>query len=128
MRQLTDKEWTVLTPLLPKDPPHPKGGRPYLPNRKVLSGIWFIVTTGIPWNDLPKRFGSGSTAWRRLRRWQREGHWQRLWEGVLKVLDEHDRIDWNHTALDSTDMPAKKGGAASGGQPSSATRPRSVIV
>lgn len=128
MRQLTEKDWKILAPLLPKDPLHPKGGRPFVSNRKVLSGIWFIVSSGIPWNDLPKRYGSGATCWRRLRRWQKDGTWQRLWEGVLKILDAQDRIDWEHSALDSTDIPAKKGGAALAGRANSSTWPRSVTA
>lgn len=116
MRRLTDKEWKVLAPLLPKDPPHPKGGRPFLPNRKVLSGIWYVVTSGIPWNDLPSRYGSGSTAWRRLKRWQRDGTWQKIWEQLLVILDQRGILDWDHTVLDAADVVAKKGGDPSVGR------------
>mgnify|MGYP001601129494 FL=1 len=119
MRRLTDKNWKVLAPLLPKRPRRKRLGRPpVLTDRQILEGIWYVVTSGIPWNDLPSRYGSGTTCWRRLKRWQKDGTWQRIWEKLLVILDQRGILDWDHTVLDSADMPAKKGDVVSAGRTS----------
>ena len=71
-----------LLPVVPQRPDHP--GRKRLDNRKVLSGILFVLYTGIPWEFLPQElgFGSGMTCWRRLRDWHQAGVWQRLHESL----------------------------------------------
>jgi len=118
MRRLTDREWRVLAPLLPKKPRKKRPGRPArLTDRQILEGIWYVVTSGVPWNDVPVRYGSGTTCWRRLKRWQREGTWQRIWAKLLVILDRRGILDWDHAALDAADIPAKKGGAVSAGRP-----------
>jgi transposase len=65
---LTDKLWQVIAPLLPAEPPKPKGGRPRVSNRAALTGIRFVLRTGIPWERLPQELGCGSgmPCWRRL--------------------------------------------------------------
>jgi transposase len=67
----------LIEPLLPKPLPKPQGGRPRLPDRACLTGIIFVLRSGIPWRMLPKRLGCGSgmTCWRRLRDWQQDGIW-----------------------------------------------------
>lgn len=68
---VTDELWEIIEPLLPPPKPHPKGGRPGVPNRNALTGILFVLKTGIPWEDLPQEMGCGCgmTCWRRLRDW-----------------------------------------------------------
>src|SRR3954470_4656733 len=64
--------WAEIEPLLPPAKPRPKGGRPPVPDRAVLTGILFVLKSGIPWEMLPREMGCGSgmTCWRRLRAWQ----------------------------------------------------------
>ena len=66
---VSDELWEIIEPLLPEEPPKPKGGRPRLDDRAALAGIVFVLKSGIPWEMLPKEMGcgSGSTCWRRLR-------------------------------------------------------------
>ena len=106
-----DELWQRIEPLLPPEPPKPKGGRPRLPARAVLTGIVFVLKTGIPWEDLPQEMGCGSgmTCWRRLRDWHQAGVWQRLHRVLLDELGRADRIDWSRAALDSASVPAKRG-------------------
>jgi transposase len=68
-----DQLWNRIEPLLPPEPPKPKGGRPRIPDRAALTGIIFVLKSGIPWEMLPAEFGCGSgmTCWRRLRDWGR---------------------------------------------------------
>jgi transposase len=108
---VSDELWAVVAPLLPPEPPKPKGGRPRVPNRAALTGIIFVLKSGIPWEMLPPEMGCGSgvTCWRRLRDWQEAGVWERLHRELLDRLGEADRIDWSRASLDSASLPAKRG-------------------
>jgi transposase len=106
-----DDLWTIIEPLLPAEPQKPKGGRPRVPDRACLTGIIFVLKTGLPWEYLPQELGCGSgmTCWRRLRDWQQAGVWERLHHALLDRLGDADRIDWERASLDSASVPAKKG-------------------
>ena len=54
---LTDFEWSVIQPLLPKKP----RGVPRLDDRRVLNGIFWVLRSGAPWRDLPDNFGPYTT-------------------------------------------------------------------
>ena len=105
--------WAVVQPLLPPERPKPAGGRPRVPDRAVLTGIIFVLKTGIQGEYLPQELGCGSgmTCWRRLRDWQRAGGWRRLHQVLLDRLGEADRIDWSRASADSARLPAKRGAA-----------------
>ncbi len=108
---VTDELWTVVEPLLPKQPPKPKGGRPRVNDRAALTGILFVLKTGIPWEMLPQEMGCGSgmTCWRRLTEWHRAGVWERLHRALLDRLGNADRIDWSRVSLDSASVAAPGG-------------------
>src|ERR671920_527797 len=112
---VTDELWEVVEPLLPEEPPKPKGGRPRIDDRAALTGIVFVLKSGIPWEMLPQELGCGSgvTCWRRLRDWQAAGVWDRLHRALLDRLGEADQIDWSRASLDSASIPAKRGASAS---------------
>ena len=80
-------------------------------DRAALSGIIFVLKSGIPWEMLPKEMGCGSgvTCWRRLREWQEAGVWERLHRVLLDRLGEADQIEWERACLDSASIPAKRG-------------------
>ena len=92
---VSDTLWDTIAPLLPPEPPKPKGGRPRVPDRAALTGIIFVLKSGIPWEMLPQEMGCGSgvTCWRRLREWQRGGVWERLHQAFL------DRLVLNQAAF-----------------------------
>ena len=106
-----DDLWEAIAPLLPPEPPKPKGGRPRVPDRAVLSGIVFVARTGTPWRLLPPELGAGSrvTAWRRLRDWQEAGVWERLHATLLDRLGQEGGVDWSRASLDSSSVWAKRG-------------------
>jgi len=110
-----DELWALVEPLLPL--PKPRRwrfpGRKPLDNRKALTGILFVLKTGIPWEDLPQEMGCGSgmTCWRRLRDWQAAGVWQALHKVLLAKLRGTEKIDWSRAVVDSAAVRAVFGGA-----------------
>ena len=106
-----DDLWAAIAPLLPPEPPKPKGGRPRLSDRAALTGILFVLKTGLPWEYLPAEMGCGSgmSCWRRLRDWHEAGAWAALHRVLLERLHAAGQIDWRRAALDSASVPPKRG-------------------
>jgi transposase len=100
---LTDEIWELIEPRLPQRPPRSKGGRPPVPDRVVLTGILFILKTGIAWEDLPEEMGCGCgmTCYRRMREWQQAGIWHELQAVLASRLRHADRIDWSRARASS---------------------------
>ena len=69
--------------------------RPRIEDRAALEGILFVLRTGCRWRDLPPQLGCGSghTAWRRLRQWQKAGVWEKLHRVVLEKLSGDQILD-----------------------------------
>jgi transposase len=67
---MNDQQWDKVSRLIPESK---KGGRPPLPRRKILNGIFWIPRTGAPWRDLPKEFGAWQTVWRLFDKWNGDG-------------------------------------------------------
>src|SRR5256885_8687747 len=109
---VSDTLWDTIAPLLPPEPPKPKGGRPRVPDRAALTGIIFVLKSGIPWEMLPQEMGCGSgvTCWRRLRAWQRRGVWKKLLHALLQRVRQEKGIDWEHCCADSQSFRAAFGG------------------
>jgi transposase len=124
---LPDELWEIIEPLLPKWTPSPKGGQPPVPDRNVLTGILFVLKTGIPWEDLPCEMncGCGMTCWRRLRDWQADGTWDRIHKVLLDKLRGSDKIDWSRALIDSSFVRAAYGGAKTGPSPVDRAKPGS---
>src|ERR1700694_1608554 len=109
-----DDLWTRIEPLLPKRRPRNRqyAGRKPIPDRAVLTGILFVLRSGIPWNMLPREMGcgSGSTCWRRLVPWQRAGGWERLHRGLFGELRRRGELDFARAVVDSASLRALRGG------------------
>jgi transposase len=109
---LPDELWQEIEPLLPPHPPaSPKGGRPPVDDRDALTGILFVLKTGIPWQALPaEAFGvSGSSCWRRFDEWTRAGVWPELHGRVLNRLGKAGGVNLDRVVVDSQSVRAKKG-------------------
>jgi len=110
-RLLTDELWNEIEPFLPVHEPSPEGGRPVVDNRTVLTGILFVLKTGIAWEDLPLEMGcSYKTCGRRLREWTAAGVWQRLWLHLLTQLRVAGRLDLADMLVDAGLVKAPLGG------------------
>jgi transposase len=110
-----DELWEVVEPLIPQVKRRYRyPGRKRVPDRQVLTGILFVLKTGIPWEALPQEMGCGSgvTCWRRLREWQEQGVWHKLHEVLLAKLNAAGEIDWQRAAVDSSHVRAFGGASA----------------
>lgn len=120
-----ERLWIILAPLLPKEPPKPKGGRPRCSDKHALRGILFILETGIPWEKLPRELncGSGMTCWRRLRQWQAAGVWDRLQLALLSELNRAKKFKWDRFCIDAGSVPSPRGAKRQGQIPRTEVNP-----
>jgi transposase len=111
-KSLVDDElWMVVEPLLPRRKPRPKGGKPPADDRVCLTGILFVLKTGIAWEDFPQEMGCcGMTLLNRLRQWQKDGVWDRMHRVMLDKLRAAGGIDFSRVIVDSSSIRAMHGG------------------
>jgi transposase len=111
--ELTDDLWNKLSPHLPEPQPRraDRRGRPWRPNRPVLAGILWVLTSGARWKDLPRRpdFAPYQTCHRRFQAWCRDGTWEHLLAILTEQLRDAGRLDLAEAFIDGTFAPAKKG-------------------
>jgi transposase len=124
-----DDLWELVEPLLPKFARGPKGGHPPVDNRVCLTGILFVLKTGIPWEDFPQEMGcSGMTLWNRLADWNKAGVWQQIHGLMLSKLRAADKIDFSRVIVDSSSVRAVHGGKKQAPAPLTAARPAPSIT
>jgi transposase len=118
---VTDALWERIEPLLP---PHPSRrfrfpGRKPLDDRKILTGILFVLKTGIAWDDLPAELGCGcgKTCRHYLQVWHHAGVWRTLHALLLAELNGADQIDWHRALIDASYVKAPEGGDDTGPNP-----------
>jgi transposase len=93
-RDLTDEQWKIFDPLIPK--PRRRGdgrGRPWKSRRSVLNGVLWVLRTGAPWADLPDRYPSFQTCHRRFQQWVRSGMMKKIMTALARELSAQGAID-----------------------------------
>ena len=104
---LSDEQWTVIQPLLPTD----VRGKERVDDRRVISGIIFVIKSGCRWCDCPPEYGRAKTIYNRFVRWAERGVWERLFRaraGKGRSLDVQ-MIDSTHIKAHRSASSAKKG-------------------
>src|SRR5271166_750110 len=102
---LSDDEWALLGPLMPK-----KRKSARADDRKIMNAIFYVLRTGMPWRDLPERYGPYTTVYNRFNRWSRRGIWKRIFDALagksrdsLYLIDsmivKAHRIDRAHSVV-----------------------------
>ena len=94
--ELSDEQWARLEPLLP--PEKPKTGRTNEDHRQILNGILWVLNSGAPWRDLPRRYGPVGTVSSRFYRWRQSGIWQRVLEtaGRIQFPEQRGAVSFRH--------------------------------
>lgn len=129
---LDDGLWAIIEPSIPA--PRKRRfrypGRKRIDDRKTLTGILFVLRTGIAWEDLPQEMGCGCgmTCWRRLSEWNKRGVWQQLHKVLLDLLNEADQINWERAVVDSSSVRAVFGGRKPAQIQRIAARPAASIM
>jgi len=96
--ELTDEAWEQIAPRLPENG---RRGKQWKDHRQVLNGVLWKIRTGVPWRDLPKRYGPWQTCYDRFVRWRRDGTWDRLLSHAQTKSDAVGEVVWE-VSVDST--------------------------
>ena len=104
--ELSETKWNRIKEILPPER-KPQGGRPAKNNRLMLNGIIYWLKTGIPWRDLPERFGPWKSVYTRFRTWTLQGVWEKLFQHLI----EQDIVDESTLMLDSTTIKVHQHGS-----------------
>jgi transposase len=81
---ISDANWDRIKHLLPGQ--RGQHGGVARDNRLFLDAVLYVARTGIPWEDLPARFGNWNSQWRRFDRWAKAGRW----DPILAALRDPD--------------------------------------
>jgi len=100
--ELTDAQWARIGHFLPGKKSDP--GRTAADNRLFVNACLFVLKTGVPWADLPERFGKFNSVWKRYDRWAAAGVWEKL--GQLLGENLFEGRDLDEVQLDSTSVKA----------------------
>jgi transposase len=99
--ELTDAQWDAIKDLIPGKLGDP--GRSGDDNRRFVNAVLFVLKTGIPWDDLPARYGKPNSIWKRFDRWSAKG----VWEEVFRSIGEPELKDeLQEVQIDSTSVKA----------------------
>src|SRR4051812_20218647 len=104
--------WELVEPLLPRDPPRPKGGRKRVPARRILGGVVYRLRTGCQWQAIPRQFAPGPTVHRRFQEWVKAGAFERVFEQLVRLYDDVRGVDWKWASMDTAMVKAPKGGTS----------------
>lgn len=120
--ELTDEQWALVEPHVPRS--KARTGRPPSDRRLMLNGIFWVLSTGAPWRDLPERFGPWQTVYDHFWRWRKRGVFAAVVEALQVKLDDKGYIDWELWCVDGAHVRAARAAAGadkkvSGGIPTS---------
>jgi len=106
---LSDAQWERIAPLLPGKEGDP--GRSGKDNRLFVEAVLWLTRTGVPWRDLPARFGNWYSVWKRFRRWADKGVFERVFEELA------GDPDFEYALIDGTIVKVHRHGAGAKGGP-----------
>lgn len=107
--EVTDVEWEFLDPLIPRSAA--KTGRKPRDPRDMLNGIMWVLRAGVPWRDLPERYGPWQTVYDHFRNWRNNGLFDKILEALHIRLDSQGNIDWDLWCIDGSNVRAARAAA-----------------
>ena len=109
--ELTDEQWAKIEAILDSSRPGPK---PKIGDRQFINAVLYRARTGIPWRDLPARYGPWKSVYNRFNNWAKAGIWELLFAALSIELDDEDE---EGSIVDATivrahlDAAGQKGGS-----------------
>ena len=105
---LTDKQWARLERVLPlqKTGPESTGG-----DRLFIEAVLYRAKTGLPWRDLPERFGPWKSVYNRFANWARKGHWAAIFRELQFEVDKTGSMVDGSVVRAHQDASGGKGGS-----------------
>ena len=109
--EISDKQWRKLESILDSSRPGPK---PKIGHRQFINAVLYRAKTGIPWRDLPDRYGPWKSVYNRFNNWSKAGIWELLFAALSIELDDEDE---EGSIVDATivrahlDAAGEKGGS-----------------
>ena len=82
-------------------------GIPRVDDRRVVSGIVFVIRNGLRWRDAPPGYGPHKTLYNRFIRWSRLGVFDRIFAGLAGRAGPPERL-----MIDSTHLKAHRTAAS----------------
>jgi transposase len=105
---LTDAQWAMVSIAIPKK----RGPQPKLDNRTFIDAVLYRAKTGVPWRDLPERFGSWKTIFNRFSNWSQRGHWAAIFKALRIEVDEEGVMIDASVVRAHQDASGGKGGSS----------------
>ena len=105
---LTDAQWAHLERFLPRQETGPKATRG---DRLFVDAVLFRARTGVPWRDLPERFGPWKSVYNRFTNWAKKGHWATIFRELQLEVDETGSIVDGSVVRAHQDAAGGKGGS-----------------
>lgn len=105
---LTDAQWDLLSVVLPRR----RGPAPTLGDRLFIDAVLYRLKTGVPWRDLPKRFGPWKTVYNRFSLWSRRRHWEAIFKHLQIEFDEEGVLLDASVVRAHQDASGGKGGSS----------------
>ncbi len=127
--ELTDAQWALIEDMFPRNGEGP--GRPWNDHRTMVNAMFWVLSTGAPWRDLPARFGPWQSAYDRFNMYRKDGTLDRIVERLQMKLDENGEIDWELFCVDGSSVRAHRSaaGAKKGGLRKTPRRsPRTTLL
>lgn len=107
---LTDEQWALVEPVVPRPKRGPDSKRG---DRLFVDAVLYRAKTGVPWRDLPERFGPWKSVYNRLRRWAKAGHWAAVFRRLQQgEVDEVGSIADGSVVRAHQDAAGGKGGSS----------------
>lgn len=99
---LNDRQWRKLEPLLPVDE-----RRRRVDDRRIISGIIYVIKNGLQWKDAPPSYGPHKTLYNRFVRWSRKGVFNYIFAELAGMAGSPDRL-----MIDATHLKAHRTAAS----------------
>ena len=115
--QIPDELWEKIEQLIPPQKPKKKSGRPRKEDRKMMTGIFYVLRTGCQWKALPRSLGASSTVHDRFQEWREAGLFEKMWRAGLLEYDKNKGIEWDWQSMDGAMTKAPLGGEGTGANP-----------